>query len=121
MGRFFSRVVRRVSETWSEIRARRLGRRGLPARPKHSAVREVVGPTGYMWSQGWDRMAEGATAFEKSFDPHLPPSLHISQQERHRFHLAIPVAERCLEDWVVPQAAAGQPSAQIDPEGSEPA
>jgi len=117
MGRAFGRLSLMIKELVAEIKSRRRGRRGLPARAEHNAVREVVGPTGFMWSRGWDTMAAGAKAFENSFDPHLPPSLHISEQERHRFHLAIPVAERCLEDQsrTTPERSAGLGNPEVEP------
>ena len=135
MGRLVSRLRRAVGEIAAEHKGRRQGRRGLPQRPKHQAPREVIGPTGNMYSRGWEALAAGSKAFEKSFDRQIPPSLHISEQERHRFHLAIPVAERCLEDQAGrtegqeeqrvqpgdPGAIGQRPeSAQRDPEIGEP-
>lgn len=43
-------------------------------------------------------MARGSDAYVKSFDRRLPPSEFVSERDRGRANLPIPVAERCLED-----------------------
>lgn len=62
-------------------------------------VRHIVGPTGNMFSNGWDKMAEGGDAFNRSFEPRIPPSLHISHRDSTRHNMPMPVSERCIEDW----------------------
>ncbi len=52
-----------------------------------------------MFSRGWDRYAEGADAFNKSFEPKIPPSIHISHRDSVRRRPAVPLSERCVEDW----------------------
>jgi len=81
-----------------EWRARRAGRRHVDNDLARSA-REVVGPTGLMWSNGWDAMTNGSTAYLDSFDPHVPPSLFVAKNESDRRNHAVPLAERCIEDW----------------------
>jgi hypothetical protein len=63
------------------------------------AARDIVGPTGNMFSKGWELFEEGNAAYIKSFAPRVPHSLHISQIEQGRYGLAIPMSERCVEDW----------------------
>lgn len=77
--------------------ARRAGRRGLESDLPRSA-RDVVGPTGWMWSKGWDAMAENTSAYVKSFDPKVPPSIFISERERTRHNIPIPLSERMVAE-----------------------
>lgn len=63
------------------------------------AARDILGPTGNMFSNGWELFEQNNAAYMKSFDPRVPPSLHISQTDQNRYHQAIPVSERCIEDW----------------------
>lgn len=85
---------------WKAIReewhARRVGRRAIESDLPRSA-REVIGPTGWMWSSGWDVMAENARAYVNSFEPKVPPSLFVSERDRRRYNIPIPVSERMLE------------------------
>lgn len=62
------------------------------------SVRDVVGPTGWMWSKGWDAMADNTRAYVSSFDKKLPPSLFVSERDRRRQNIPIPLAERMLEE-----------------------
>ena len=62
------------------------------------SAREVAGPTGWMWSGGWDAMVRGSSAYVKSFDRRLPPSLFLSERDRHRHNIPNPLVERRLED-----------------------
>jgi len=78
--------------------ARRSGRRYLENHLGRSA-REIIGPTGWMWSRGWDAMAEGSAAYLESFDRRIPPSEFVSERDRTRWNMPIPVVERCIEDW----------------------
>lgn len=80
----------------SEWLARRHGRRSVESDLARSA-REVIGPTGWMWSRGWDAMAENARAYVESFDRKIPPSIFVSERDRRRHNIPIPVVERMLE------------------------
>lgn len=87
-------------ELREEIRSRRRGRRYASSNlPK--AAREIIGPTGWNVSRSWDAMAEGRDAYVESFENRLPPSLFVSERDRTRANLPIPVIERCLEDHEV--------------------
>lgn len=87
--------IRAILEEW---KARRDGRRKMQSSIGRSA-REIVGPTGLMTSGGWDKMQKGSQAYQSSFDRRLPPSLFVSERDRQRHGDAIPVAERCIEDF----------------------
>jgi len=63
------------------------------------ATRDVTGPTGWVTTSTWDRLEAHSKAYVSSFDQRLPPSLHISERDRKRHGLVMPVAERCIEDW----------------------
>ena len=86
----------------SEWKARRAGRRHLE-RDLSKSAREVVGPTGAMWSNGWEAMAKGSDAYVKSFDPKIPPSIFVSERDRTRGNIPVPLVERCIEDWAKPE------------------
>lgn len=105
----WSRLRRGARETWIELKARRAGRRGI-VRPKVNSARQIAGITGALMSNGFDRIAESSKAYEKSFDPHIPPSVHISYNDMRRQNVPVPLAERCIEDW---QAA---PRPEVDEE-----
>lgn len=77
--------------------ARRAGRRNLESDLPKSA-RDIVGPTGWMWSNGWDEMAKHQKAYVKSFDRRLPPSTFVSERERTRHNIPIPLVERVISD-----------------------
>ena len=96
-----ARLRRTVREARLEIRARRAGRRGI-ATPKVNSARHIAGITGNLMSAGFDRIAEGSKAYEKSFDPHIPPSVHISYNDSLRQNMPVPLSERCVEDWAAP-------------------
>lgn len=81
----------------TEWMARRAGRKNLESDLPRSA-REIVGPTGWMWSRGWDTMAEHQEAYVKSFDPRLPPSTFVSERERTRQNIPIPLVERMIRE-----------------------
>ena len=93
-----ARIRRAFRETWIEIKARRAGRAGVP-RPKINSPRQIAGITGALFSNGFDRIMEGQKAYEKSFEPHIPPSVHISYNDMRRQNVPVPLAERCIEDW----------------------
>ena len=63
-------------------------------------TRDIVGPTGNLFSSGWRQIEDRRVgeAYLRSFEPRVPPSLHISSRDRTRANLPIPVRERCLED-----------------------
>lgn len=86
--------VKTLLEEW---RARRKGRRSLHSDLSRSA-REVIGPTGWMWSKGWDTMAEHTSAYVKSFDRQVPPSIFVSERERSRYNIPIPLSERMVSE-----------------------
>ena len=86
--------LKSLLQEWS---ARRAGRRGLPSDLSKSA-RDVVGPTGWMWSKGWDTMAENTGAYVKSFDRKVPPSIFVSERERSRHNIPIPLSERMVAE-----------------------
>lgn len=83
-----------ATEWW----ARRAGRRHVESDLARSA-RDIVGPLGMMLSKGWDAMATGSSAYVESLDRRLPPSLFVSERDRRRRNLPIPLVERCIEDW----------------------
>lgn len=92
--------MRWLAELLAELKARRAGRRGTPKGLGRAAF-HLGGPTGVMTSAGWSRVAESHEAYIESLDRRLPPSLHISERDRLRAGDAIPLAERCIEDWNV--------------------
>lgn len=64
----------------------------------HTAAREIIGPTGNLFSNGWREFERGHAAYLRSFQPRVPPSLHISHRDATRANRPIPLVERCLED-----------------------
>lgn len=85
-------------ELLDEMKARRAGRRHLSNDIARSA-RDITGPIGWAHSPSWRKLESDGTAYLKSFDPRVPPSLHISARDRSRHNLPIPLVERCVEDW----------------------
>lgn len=95
------RALRELGQNWA---SRRAGRRHVPNDIRRQA-RDVVGVTGWMYSKGWDELAKVDSGYLRSFDaPRVPPSLHISERDRRRAGLAVPLAERCIEDHGKPDA-----------------
>lgn len=88
----------RIREFIAEWKARRAGAKYLPNDIGTSA-RHIVGPTGSMYSNGWQFLEQNGAKYLESFDPRVPPSLHVSQRDRTRFNMPIPLVERCIEDW----------------------
>jgi hypothetical protein len=82
----------------AEWKARKAGRSGLP-RDISRGARDIIGPTGMMWSNGWDAMEEGREAYLQSFEERVPPSIFVSQRDRTRMGIPVPLVERCIEDW----------------------
>lgn len=71
----------------------------------HTA-RGIVGATGNSFSRAWDYLEKDGDAYKRSMqrEPHLPPSLFISEQDRVRMGNPAPLAERCIEDYRSPDA-----------------
>jgi hypothetical protein len=98
--------VERRSMGWfralvAELKARRAGRRHVPneiTRP----TRDIIGITGWAMSSSWERLDSDRAAYMRSFDPRVPPSLHISARDRTRHNIPIPLVERGVEDWGKP-------------------
>lgn len=63
-------------------------------------VRGIVGPTGNSFSKGWEMLEKDDGAYLRSMrsEQHLPPSLFVSERDRRRHGLPVPLVERCLED-----------------------
>jgi hypothetical protein len=87
-----------IRSLFTEWLARRRGRRFVETGLARSA-REIVGPTGAMLSRGWDAMSRGSEAYNKSFDPKIPPSVFVSARDLTRSNHPVPLVERCIEDW----------------------
>lgn len=87
--------LRKFFRNW---RAERSGRVKLP-NDMQRATRDLTGPTGFVTSPSWNALAENREAYLASFDRRLPPSLHISERDRVRTGLVVPISERCIEDW----------------------
>ena len=51
-----------------------------------------------MWSKGWEKMAEDPKGYVDSFDRRLPPSIFVSERDRTRHQMPIPLVERAIED-----------------------
>ncbi len=87
----------RMRELLAEWKARRQGRRFAGASIRRSA-RDIVGPTGNMFSRGWDLLDRDGEKYLESFDRRIPPSEFVSKRDRTRHSIPIPLSERCLED-----------------------
>ena len=96
------RIRRFFREIRAELRGRRAGRAGYEARSSQRSVRHIVGPTGNMFSNSWKRMEEGAEAYQRSLEPRIPPSIHISHRDATRHNVPVPLQERMIEDWQNP-------------------
>ncbi len=82
--------------------SRRAGRRHVPDDIRRQA-RDVAGVTGWMYSKGWDELSKVSPGYLRSFEsPRVPPSLHVSARDRQRSGQAVPLAERCIEDFRTP-------------------
>lgn len=93
------RTARTMGRTWA---SRRAGRRHVPQDIRRQA-RDVAGVTGALYSKGWDQVAKADAGYLRSFDaPRVPPSLHISERDRRRAGLPVPLSERCIEDHALP-------------------
>lgn len=85
----------------AEWRARRAGLKTLERGRIFRAARDIVGPTGWMWSRGWEAMDQGREAYVESFEDRLPPSLFVSHRDRTRHNIPIPLVERMIESHSV--------------------
>ena len=88
----------RLRDLVEELKARRAGRLAMSS-DIYRTAREIAGPTGNIFSNGWQQLEDGQSAYMKSFDRRLPPSLHISERDAVRAGRAMPIAERCIEDY----------------------
>ena len=99
-------VTKRLRRFFREVRAELRGRRAGRAHDvPHGPVALVAlqpGPTGNMFSNGWKQMEEGADAYQRSFEPRIPPSIHISHRDATRHNIPVPLQERMIEDWQNP-------------------
>lgn len=113
------RAIREMAQTWA---SRRAGRRHVPNDIRRQA-RDVTGVTGWMYSKGWDELAKVKPGYLQSFEtPRVPPSLHVSERDRRRAGLAVPLAERCIEDYANPEATRPGPwsTAELDADRANP-
>jgi len=88
----------RLTDLVAEWRARRAGQKFV-SRDISRSARHIIGPTGNAYSNAWDYLERDGATYLDSFDRRVPPSLHISQRDRSRWNMPIPLAERCIEDW----------------------
>ena len=86
--------VRRFFREW---RARREGATHL-SRDIQRSARDIVGPTGFVFSAAWEQMAENGDAFLKSFDPKVPPSIFVSERDLTRLNHPVPITERLIAE-----------------------
>lgn len=94
----------RVSEFLAEWRARRAGRRHV-SNDIYRRARGITGATGWVTSRAWDQADRHGEAYSNSLDERrVPPSLHISARDQIRAGKAMPLAERCIEDYSTPDA-----------------
>ncbi len=85
-------------EFMAEIKARREGRRHVSTNIAR-ATRDITGPTGYLVRHTFDQLETHGDEYVQSFDRRLPPSTFVSERDRKRANMPMPVAERCIEDW----------------------
>lgn len=101
ISRRLGRAAAEAAQNWA---SRRAGRRHVPNDIRRQA-RDVTGVTGAMFSRGWDELAKVQPGYLRSFEsPRVPASLHISERDRRRAGQAVPLAERCIEDYADPEA-----------------
>ena len=95
-------------ELRAELKDRRAGRKAMGNDGDFNrSVRGIVGMTSCSMGKGpWDLIANDKNAYTRSLqkEPHLPPSLFISEADRVRLGQAAPLSERCIEDWKSPDA-----------------
>ncbi len=96
-----------IREFRAEMRDRRAGRKAMGNDgDMFRSARGIVGATGWSFSNAWDHLEKDGKAYNRSMqrEPHLPPSLFVSEQDRVRIGKAAPLSERCIEDWKSPDA-----------------
>ena len=86
----------RLREWRMEWSARRVGRRYVTSNLGRAT--RAMGGMG-VCHKGLYRIENGGDTYAESFDRRLPPSLFVSERDRRRAGLPIPLSERCLEDW----------------------
>ncbi len=90
-----------------ERRLRREGRRHIPPTAA-DAARDITGPTGSGFRLTWEAIERDGSAYLASFDRRLPPSTFVSERDRLRANLPMPLSERCIEDWGKPSSKPGR-------------
>ncbi len=93
--------MRYLRDLFNEWAARRRGAKFV-SKDIQKAARHIVGPTGAMFSNGWTHLEDKQAAYLRSFDPRVPPSIHVSERDLTRANLPVPLVERCIEDWNAP-------------------
>lgn len=94
----------RFSEFVAEWKARRAGRRHVP-NDIYRRARDITGATGWVTSRAWEYADKNGEAYSESLvERRVPPSLHISARDQIRAGTAMPLAERCIEDFRTPDA-----------------
>ena len=91
-----------------EWRARRAGRVHLENNIGR-ATRDIAGPTGWVVSPTWEAVDKSGDTYVKSFDRRLPPSTFVSERDRLRANMPMPLVERCIEDWGQDRSTAHSP------------
>lgn len=107
----------RFSEFVAEWKARRAGRRHV-SNDIYRRARDITGATGWVTSRAWDYADTKGEAYSKSLvEGRVPPSLHISARDRIRAGTAMPLAERCIEDFRKLDAEQPRPwsTAELEP------
>ena len=89
--------MRLIKSFFREWRARREGASRL-SRDIQRSARDIVGPTGFVFSAAWEQMAENGDAFLKSFDPKVPPSIFVSERDLTRLNHPVPITERLISE-----------------------
>jgi len=72
-----------------------------PDKSTFRTARGIVGATGGSFSGAWDLLEKDDGAYLRSMDAEraIPPSLFVSERDRVRLGQAMPLAERCIEDY----------------------
>ncbi|MGI9599029.1 MAG: hypothetical protein ACR2QK_22890 [Acidimicrobiales bacterium] len=94
----------RLSEFIEEWKARRAGRRHV-SNDIYRRARDITGATGWVTSRAWDHADRHGEAYSHSLvERRVPPSLHISARDQIRSGKAMPLTERCIEDFNSPDS-----------------
>lgn len=83
----------------------------------YRSARQIVGPTGNLFSGGWKAFESGREAYMRSFDPRVPASVHVSARDRTRANIPVPLAERCIDDISLSGSPAPTPAPGADGAG----